>query len=47
MRILSDREFRLFIALGAYSTESRYEINRPNFRLIDGPELSRFSTRAL
>jgi len=38
--ILSDREFGLFIALGSYSTESRrYEINRPNFRLIDGPEL--------
>lgn len=38
--ILSDREFGLFIALGAYSTDSRrYEINRPNFRLIDGPQL--------
>jgi restriction system protein len=38
--ILSDREFGLFVALGSYSTESRrYEINRPNFRLIDGEEL--------
>jgi restriction system protein len=37
--VLSDREFGLFIALGSYSTESRrYEINRPNFRLIDGEE---------
>ena len=38
--ILSDREYGLFIALGSYSTESRrYEINRPNFRLVDGSEL--------
>ena len=35
----SDREFGLFIALGSYSPPSRvFEINTPNFRLIDGEE---------
>jgi restriction system protein len=37
---LGDQEFGLFIALGSYSNDARkFEISKPNFRLIDGEEL--------